>query len=115
MEMLEDTEKSSRWGQLQQGQDGSKGGQAGLRLCPDQLVALDQLVDHLWLYQDPQPLGALMTSSVNGHGEHCFRGMLGGWSVLTWVKHCTLEHGTTSHLRSELPHMCLLHAPQRPF
>ena len=41
MGMLEDTEKSSRWGRLQQGQDGSKGGQAGLRLCPDQpLVAL---------------------------------------------------------------------------
>ena len=41
MEMLEDTEKSSRWERLQQGQDGSKGGQAGLRLCLDQpLVAL---------------------------------------------------------------------------
>ena len=56
-----------------------------------------------------------MTSSVNGHGEHYFRGMLGGWNVLTWVKHCTLEHGTTSHLRNKLPHMFLLYAPHRPF
>ena len=39
--MLEDTEKSLRWGRLQQGRDGSKGGQAGLSLCLDQpLVAL---------------------------------------------------------------------------
>ena len=62
-------------------------------------------ISHLWLYQDPQPPGALMTSSVNGHREHCFRGMLGGRSVLTWIKHCTLEHCTTSHTCTySMPH-----------
>ena len=103
------------WKTQRRVQDGSDCNRARMAAKVVRQACVCAWISHLWLYQDPQPLGALMTSSVNGHGEHYFRGMLGGWNVLTWVKHCTLEHGTTSHLRSKLPHMFLLHAPHRPF